>query len=64
MTWRIELLFFDVVDVKIIKPGFELVTNIVVSSDGGGIFAVFQMELVVWFAAKAVVVGNMGRKKR
>jgi hypothetical protein len=50
--------------VKIIKPRFELVTNTVVSSDGGGIFAVFQMEFVVWFAAKAVVVGNMGRKKR
>ncbi len=64
MTWCIELFFFEILHVKVAKPRFELVTNIVVSSGGGGTFAVFQIKFVIRFATKAVVVGNTGREKR
>ncbi len=64
MTWRIELIFLEIVHVKLVKSGFELVTNIVVPSDGGGTFAVFQVKFVVTNTTKAAGVGDSGRKER
>ena len=64
MTERIELLFFDVAHVKVLKSTFELVTKSVVSSDGGDIAAVFQIKFVVRFTTKAEVVGDTRIEKR
>ncbi len=48
---------------KVVKPRFELVTNIVVSSGGGGTFAVFQMKFIVRVYTKALVVGETRERR-
>jgi len=46
-----------------VEPGFELVTNIVVSPDRGNFFAVFQVKIVVGLPTVAKSIGEVGREK-
>ncbi len=46
-----------------VKPGFKLVTNIVMSLDRGNFFAVFQVKIVVGLPTVAKSIGEVGRQK-